>query len=367
MRGWKGILFVITVLAMIPGAALAQSGASISGTVKDASGAVLPGVTVEAASPALIEKTRTAVTDGTGQFRITELLPGTYTVTLTLTGFSTVKREGIELTGSFIATLNVDMKIGNVAETITVSGETPIVDVQATTRQTVITHTELDALPTGKNMFNVGVLIPGVTITTGGLANQDVGGALGPNTLALGIHGGRTQDQRFTMNGISLSTMIGGGWGGGTIPNPAGVSEMLFDTSAVDASLSTGGVRINFIAKDGGNRFSGTTSFLFANSSMQGDNFTQRLRDLGLTTPGGSICPAGIKARTRRCLASSTTSTPTTRTHGSTCRTPRSRRCSTASGATIRRGWPCRRRQEISSGFSLTGRTTASVRSVSPA
>jgi hypothetical protein len=140
MRGWKGILFVITVLAMIPGAALAQSGASISGTVKDASGAVLPGVTVEAASPALIEKTRTAVTDGTGQFRITELLPGTYTVTLTLTGFSTVKREGIELTGSFIATLNVDMKIGNVAETITVSGETPSVDVQATTRQTVNAH-----------------------------------------------------------------------------------------------------------------------------------------------------------------------------------------------------------------------------------
>ncbi len=150
------------------------------------------------------------------------------------------------------------MKVGNVSETITVTGEPPIVDLQATTRQTVMTHAQLDALPTGRNMFNVGVLIPGVTLTTGGLANQDVGGALGPNTLALGIHGGQTQDQRLTMNGISLSTMIGGGWGGGTIPNPAGVSEMLFDTSAVDASLSTGGVRINFIAKDGGNRFAGT-------------------------------------------------------------------------------------------------------------
>jgi len=267
--------------------ASAQSGASISGVVKDASGAVLPGVTVEASSPALIEKVRSAVSDGTGQYRITELLPGTYTVTFTLTGFSTVKREGLDLVGSFAATVNADMKVGNVAETITVTGEAPIVDVQSTTKQTVITHTELDALPTGKNMFNVGVLIPGITLSTGGLANQDVGGALGPNTLALAIHGGKTQDQRFTMNGISLSTMIGGGWGGGTIPNPAGVSEMLFDTSAVDASLSTGGVRINFIAKDGGNRYAGTGSFLFANDSMQGSNFTPRLQALGLTTPGG--------------------------------------------------------------------------------
>ena len=146
------------------------------------------------------------------------------------------------------------MKVGSVSETITVSGETPVVDLQSTTRQTVMTHAQVDALPTGRNMFNLGVLIPGVTLTTGGLANQDVGGALGPNTLALGIHGGQTQDQRLTMNGISLSTMIGGGWGGGTIPNAAGVSETLFDTSAVDASLSTGGIRINFIAKDGGNQ-----------------------------------------------------------------------------------------------------------------
>ena len=287
MRGWKQALFVIALVTMSPWAAYAQSGASISGVVKDASGAVLPGVTVEASSPVLIEKVRTAVTDGSGQYRITELLPGTYSVTFGLTGFSTVKREGVTLTGSFAATLNTDMKVGNVSETITVTGEPPIVDLQNTTHQTVITHAELDALPTGKNMFNVGVLIPGITLSTGGLANQDVGGALGPNTLALAIHGGKTQDQRFTMNGISLSTMIGGGWGGGTIPNPAGVSEMLFDTSAVDASLSTGGVRINFIAKDGGNKYSGTASGSFANSSMQGNNFTPRLQALGLTTPGG--------------------------------------------------------------------------------
>jgi hypothetical protein len=283
------VLSAVLLALVVPRVVLAQAGASVTGVVRDESGAVLPGVTVEASSPALIEKSRSAVTDGTGQYRITELLPGTYTLTFTLTGFSTVKRDGVQLTGSFVATVNADLKVGNVAETISVTGEAPIVDVQATTKQTVITHQELDSLPTGKNMFNVGVLIPGVTLSTGGLANQDVGGALGPNTLALAIHGGKTQDQRFTMNGISLSTMIGGGWGGGTIPNPAGVSEMLFDTSAVDASLSTGGVRINFIAKDGGNRFTGTSSFEYANDSMQGDNFTPRLQALGLTTPGGIL------------------------------------------------------------------------------
>ncbi len=289
MRGWKQAVLAVALVAASPWAAYAQTRASIGGVVKDASGAVLPGVTVEASSPVLIEKVRTAVTDGSGQYRITELLPGTYTVTFALTGFSTVKRDGLEVVGSFNITLNADMKVGSVSETITVTGEPPVVDLQATTRQTVMTHAQVDALPTGRNMFNLGVLIPGVTLTTGGLANQDVGGALGPNTLALGIHGGQTQDQRLTMNGISLSTMIGGGWGGGTIPNAAGVGEIAFDTSAVDASLSTGGIRINFIAKDGGNQFAGTVFANFANSSMQGSNYTDRLKQAGLATPGGIV------------------------------------------------------------------------------
>jgi hypothetical protein len=276
------------VLAL-PWAVFAQAGASITGTVKDTSGAVLPGVTVEAASPVLIQKVRTAVTDANGIYRITELLPGTYGVTFSLQGFRSQKQENIELAGSFVRTLNGELSVGDIAETVTVSGEAATVDLQNTTRQTVVSSEVMSALPTGRNMFNLGVLIPGVTLTTGGLGNQDVGGALGPNTLALGIHGGQTQDQRLTMNGVSLSTMIGGGWGGGTIPNTAGVQEILFDTSAVDASLSTGGVRINFISKEGGNRYSGTVFGNFANDGMQGSNYTQRVKDLGLTTPGDII------------------------------------------------------------------------------
>ena len=127
---------ILVGLVCFPCLAAAQG--SITGVVKDTSGAVLPGVTVEASSPVLIERVRTAVTDGTGQYRIVDLRPGSYVVTFTLSGFSPLKREGIEVTGSFTATVNVDLRIGSVAETITVTGESPIVDVQNTRRQRTI-------------------------------------------------------------------------------------------------------------------------------------------------------------------------------------------------------------------------------------
>jgi hypothetical protein len=139
----------------------------------------------------------------------------------------------------------------------------------------------IDTLPTGRNQFNLGVLIPGVQMS-GGNGQQDVGGAVGPETRALIVHGTKTSSQRLTMNGVSLSTMVGGGWGGGAVPNAAGVQEIAIDTAAVTAELATGGVRINFIPKDGGNTFSGTTFFSFANDAMQGENFTDELRARGL-------------------------------------------------------------------------------------
>ena len=261
---------------LLPVAAFAQ--ASITGVVKDSSGAVLPGVTVEAASPALLEKVRVATTDGNGQYRITELRPGPYTVTFTLPGFQTVKREGINLTGAFTSSVDGELRVGALEETITVTGEAPIVDVQSTTRQRVMDAEAISTLPTGRNMFELGVLIPGVSLSTGGLANQNVGGALGPETRALATHGGRTEDQRFTMNGVSLSSMIGGGWGGGAIPNATGVQEIVFDTASVSADLATGGVRINFIAREGGNQYHGTLFGNFANDSMQSSNVDDELR-----------------------------------------------------------------------------------------
>jgi|SoiMethySBSTD1v2_1073268.scaffolds.fasta_scaffold00056_40 carboxypeptidase family protein len=268
-------VFACLCLAGLPAAAFAQ--ASITGVVKDTSGAVLPGVTVEASSPAIIEKVRTAVTDGSGQYRITELRPGAYVVTFTLPGFNTVKRDGINLTGAFTASVDAELRVGALEETITVTGEAPIVDVQSTTRQRVMDSEAISTLPTGRNMFSLGVLVPGVTLSTGGLANQDVGGALGPETRALAAHGGRTEDQRFMMNGVSLSSMIGGGWGGGAIPNATGVQEMVFDTASVNADLATGGVRINFIAREGGNQYHGTIFGNFANDKMQTTNVNAEL------------------------------------------------------------------------------------------
>src|SRR5262245_28940172 len=125
MRRLMGIVSVVALAVFVPSVAFAQ--ATITGTVKDTSGAVLPGVTVEAASPALIEKVRTVVSDGSGQYRIVDLRPGTYTVTFTLPGFNTYKRDGVELTGALTATINADMKVGSLEETVTVTGESPIV------------------------------------------------------------------------------------------------------------------------------------------------------------------------------------------------------------------------------------------------
>jgi hypothetical protein len=275
IRAFARTAAAFTLLALIPAVAFAQ--ASITGVVRDTSGAVLPGVTVEAASPALLEKVRVATTDGNGQYRITELRPGAYTVTFTLPGFNTVKRDGVTLTGAFTSSIDIEMRVGALEETITVTGEAPIVDVQSTTRQRVMDQEAISTLPTGRNMFNLGVLVPGVSISTGGLASQDVGGALGPETRALVAHGGRTEDQRFMMNGVSLSSMIGGGWGGGAIPNATGVQEMVFDTASVNADLPTGGVRINFIAREGGNQYHGTLFGNYANDSFQTTNIDDEL------------------------------------------------------------------------------------------
>ena len=153
-------LAVVALMALMPSLAHAQS--SITGTIRDASGAVLPGVTVEAASPVLIEKVRSTVSDGTGVYRLVDLLPGTYSVTFTLPGFATVKRDGVEITGAGVITINTDMRVGQLQETITVTGETPIVDVQSTRRQQVIDDSVLNALPATRGYNALIFLVPSV-------------------------------------------------------------------------------------------------------------------------------------------------------------------------------------------------------------
>ena len=284
MRGLSRILVAFASMAVIPSALYAQ--ASIAGVVKDTSGAVLPGVTVETSSPALIEKTRSVVTDGTGQYKIVDLRPGTYTVTFTLPGFSIVKREGIELTGSFTANVNADMRVGAVEETVTVTGETPIVDIQNTTQQRSIAHDVIDAIPTGRIAQNLGVLLPGVTIAASlsftGVGGQDVGGSSGNMVQQLSAHGGRGLDQRTTVNGLSL--MLSAAMNNTPyVSNMGSTQEVTIDTSAVTAEAAEGGVRINLIPKEGGNSYRGSVFATFANASMQNSNFTDDLKARGLT------------------------------------------------------------------------------------
>src|SRR5512132_2799304 len=279
MRRFAKWVFALAVLICTPATAFAQ--ASIVGLVKDASGAVLPGVTVEASSPALIEKVRSVVTGGTGQYRIENLRPGTYTVTFTIPGFSTVKREGIELTGSFVATVNADLRVGSIAETITVSGETPVVDVQSTTRQRVMDREILDNIPSGRTQYNLGVLIPGVVLTGG----QDVGGSGGQTAFpALEIHGSKASDSVETMGGMSISVLNTGSHQPVRL-NPAGTQEVVLDTASGDAEYAVGGVRINRVPREGSNVFNATFFGSFANGGMQGSNLTQQLRDRGVQTP----------------------------------------------------------------------------------
>ena len=190
----------------------------------------------------------------TGRYIIQDLRPGTYRVAFTLPGFKTVVREELELLGTSVVTVNADMAIGTVEETITVSGATPTVDLQSTTRQVSITQEIVSSLPSSRTPFALGVLIAGVRQDFGG---RDVGGAVVAEVASLVANGGRTGDQRMMVNGVALSSGIGGGWGGGAVPNAAGTAEFAIDVSAVDAQAATGGVRINFIPRDGGNQFSG--------------------------------------------------------------------------------------------------------------
>ena len=161
LRQYVPVLLLALGLVSVPCVGAAQVLGSVAGTVSDPSGAVLPGVTVEASSPALIEKVRTAVTDGTGQYRIVNLPPGTYVVTFTLTGFSTVRREGVEVSINVTSNIDAQLRVGDLKETITVSGETPVVDLQSTAQTTVADERTFKELPSGGSWVNIAQLDPG--------------------------------------------------------------------------------------------------------------------------------------------------------------------------------------------------------------
>src|SRR5215510_7390902 len=263
MRGASKAALILAAAVLLPSLALAQG--TLTGTIKDQSGGVMPGVTVEASSPALIEKVRTAVTDGAGQYKIVNLVPGVYSVTFSLTGFNTVKRDGIELTASFTATVNADLRVGELTETINVSGQSPTVDVQNVVQQKVMTRDVLDAIPVGmKSTGQIGVLIPGVTSTS-----QDVGGSQFSGQ-GLAIHGSRLNEVASLYDGMQYN--VGQGRGGQFVAittNDGTVQEVAVETGGLSAEAEVGGMRLNLVPRDGGNTFKGLFTTSYTDHNLQ--------------------------------------------------------------------------------------------------
>jgi hypothetical protein len=270
LRIFTGVLLTLAVAT----AASAQS--AIAGVVKDTSGAVLPGVTVEATSAALIEGSRTAVTDGAGQYRIVDLRPGEYAVSFALAGFRQMKRDGITLPASFTATVNVELAVGALEEAITVTGASPLVDVHSSVSQSVMNREVLDTIPTGKDPFAVGQLIAGVTTTT-----PDVGGTQIMQQPTLQVHGSSNNDNVFMVDSVQIQHIGFGGNQTGFYFNDGLMQEISYQTSSMPAEAPVGGVQINMIPRDGGNTFHGSFFGTGANDSMQSSNLEQSLIDLG--------------------------------------------------------------------------------------
>ena len=284
---WRSIRLAVAALACLaltPAMALAQ--ASIAGVVRDTSGAVLPGVTVEASSPALIEKVRTVVTDDGGQYRIVDLRPGTYSVTFSLTGFNTVKQDGIELTGTFVATVNGEMRVGAIQETVTVSAQSPIVDIQNTTQQRVFTQEVIEAIPVGRSHINMAVLVPGLSASQPGRgALADVGGTNNLQNTTFTIHGSKQGDTRLQLDGVRVGNVLSEGQFSNFVPDTGSTQEVTIDYAAVSAEQPFGGLRINLIPREGGNTYRGSIFATGVTSAWQGNNLDADLRARGLPDP----------------------------------------------------------------------------------
>jgi hypothetical protein len=266
---------------LVPGIAAAQATGSIAGTVRDTTGEVLPGATVEVSSPALIEKTRTAVTDAQGNYKILDLRPGTYTVTITLPRFSTFKREGIDLSAGFTANVNAELKVGQLSETVTVSGASPIVDVQSARTQQVLKTETLNQLPSGaKNIMAIAALTLGAVPSSRAL--NDVGGDKGEQATGMVLHGGRGDDGRTNWDGMNTNVFFGGAGGKQKVYyfNTVAVQEVVVDTGGNNAESETGGANLNMVPKEGANKFS-----LYGTANYTGNRFSD------------THVPADLKAR----------------------------------------------------------------------
>jgi hypothetical protein len=235
----------LVVACLVAGHTAAFAQAALSGVVRDTSGAVLPGVTVEAASPALIEKVRTAVTDSTGRYRIENLLPGTYSVTFTLPGFANVKREGVAVSGTGIIAIDGEMRVGGVQETITVTGETPIVDTQSTKREITLDNETMRSLPSVRSYSYLLTTVPGLQTNVNNVNS-------GPVFAIFPIHGGRGVESRLTVEGMNISNPPGGNQPPNYVADIGNAQEVTMTTSGGLGESETAGLTMNIVPRSGG-------------------------------------------------------------------------------------------------------------------
>ncbi len=256
---------------------LGQNLGSIVGVVRDQSGTALPSAVVEASSPALIEGKRSTVSGGNGEYRIVDLRPGDYVVTFLHDGFRTVRRENVTVGASNAVTLNEDLQIGQTTQTLNVTDAPPLVDVQNSLSQREVDRATLDAVPTGRDPFAVGQIIPGVSTAT-----PDVGGTSGMQQPTLQVHGSNGNDNVFVVDGMQIQHTGFSGNQTGFYYNDSMLQSITYLTSSLPAEAPVGGIQISMVPKDGSNRFHGSVFGTGATQAMQSDNSNANLLALGL-------------------------------------------------------------------------------------
>ena len=287
---------VVAVVLLSPAVSSAQS--AIAGLVTDTTGAILPGVTVEARSPALIEQTRTVVSDGNGRYRIEDLRPGTYSVTFSLPGFSHFVREGIVLESNFTAPINAQLKVGSLEETVTVSGQSPVVDVQSTQSRTVLSKEQMEVLPSGRSYQSLAATIPALGSATAG--RFDVGGSTQMWQGTVVAYGSQAGDMALEVDGMNVASILSTGQISGIYHNQSAYEEMSYQVVAGSAESQTGGVRINMIPKQGGNRFTWDAVVTYTNENLQAENNDAELMAKGLVVPPNLYSGEGLQLLDRR-------------------------------------------------------------------
>src|SRR5687768_17844033 len=278
MRGVIKVVVAVTAVVLLPSLAAAQG--TLTGTVRDQSGSVLPGVTVEASSPALIEKVRAAVTDTAGQYRIPGLSPGTYSLTFRLSGFTTVTRTEIELSGTSTLTIPIDLRVGTLTETITVTGETPVVDVQTAQRETVLSAETIAAMPGLRTVGTLLNAVPGLVVNDGALA-------LSPTMTFFAARGGPINEGRMAINGMTIAAPFNGGGVSTYILDSINTDEISVTVAGGLGESDIGGPMMNLVPRSGGNSFRGSAFINNAGDWSRGNNLNDELRAVGINeTPG---------------------------------------------------------------------------------